>query len=324
MFAQSQAVKKVSYRIMFWNVENLFDTFNDSLTNDDEFTPAGIRRWTYSRYQQKITNIFKVLSAAGDPYPPEIIALCEVENKRVLKDITFSSPFLRYGYEIIHQDSGDPRGIDVAVLYNPQEVRVLNKEFITPGPEVLGKRGTRDIVYVEALIRSKDTINLFFTHWPSKYGGAGITEPHRKQIAGLLRFSIDTLQENRADAKIIIGGDFNDPPDAESINEVLGAVCAGNGPVGSSRLYNVSCGASQGTNKYRGIWQVIDQFMVTGNILGTPVSNGFSGVVFEIFDREFLLERDEVYPGLKPNRTWEGMRYKGGFSDHLPVILHVY
>ena len=312
------------YRVMFWNVENLFDIHNDSTINDDEFTPAGIRRWSYTRYKQKINNIFKVLAATGNPYPPELIALCEVENRQVLMDLTFSSPFVRYGYKIIHRDSKDSRGIDVAVLYDTRLVKILKTDFITPVIGLSGTGKTRDIVYLEVFISGRDTVHLFFNHWPSKYGGVGYTDPLRKQVAATLRNYIDSLQDVRVNARIIIGGDFNDPPDAISLREVLGSLCADGRECEQQKLYNLSCFARPGTYKYQGIWETIDQFIVTGNMICNENEINETKAVFEIFCPDFLLEKDEAFSGVKPFRTWEGMRYKGGYSDHLPVILNVF
>ena len=311
-------------RVMFWNVENLFDIYDDSLTNDDEFTPYGIRAWSYPRYKQKINNIYKVFMAAGNPDPPEIIALCEVENYRVLYDLSVISPFGKCGYKILHQDSKDMRGIDVAVLYDPKKVRLLDKSFIPPEFRS-GERTSRDIVFMKAEIRGRDTVNLFFCHWPSKYGGAGYTEPLRRDVASHLRRLADSLLVLDNEAFIIIGGDLNDPPTAESINRVLNAKCFEfNDSIQKNELYNVSCTNRPGTYKHQGIWETIDQFIVSGNLLQSGLKEGKARVKFEIFNPEFLLVPDEKFSGTKPFRTWEGMRYTGGYSDHLPIILNFY
>lgn len=315
---------KARYRIMFWNVENYFDTQNDSLTNDDEFTPDGIRRWNYTRYLRKVNNLYKVLVAAGDPYPPEIIGLCEVENRQVLDDLIYKSPFSRYGYKAVHRDSKDKRGIDVAVLYNPQLVKLLNIQFISPYLNGTSPAETREIIYIEAVVCLMDTIHFYFNHWPSKYGGAGYTEPLRKLTAGTLKTSVDSLQKEHINPKIIIGGDFNDSPEAVSITQVLGAGCVENIFPESRTLYNLSCGGNPGTLKYQGIWGIIDQFIVTGNMLPGNNRKDDRDVRFSIFAPEFLLVTDEHYSGLKPFRTWDGMKYIGGFSDHLPVMLTIY
>jgi len=313
-----------SYRIMFWNTENLFDIYDDSLTMDDEFTPYGIRAWNAAKYQLKINNMYKVLVAAGNPDPPEIIALCEVENRKVLYDLTVDSPFGKFGYKILHRDSKDSRGIDVAVIYNPERIRILYKDFISPLFLASSGKTTRDIVYLKARIHEKDTMHFFFCHCPSKYGGAGYTEPKRKEVALELKHHVDSILKKERNAAIIIGGDFNDPPSSESVSHVLHAYCYENqDSICSTNLYNLSCFAKPGTYKNQGIWETIDQFIVSGTLIQIRSSNT-ERLCFEIFAPYFLMETDEKFAGLKPFRTWEGMKFKGGFSDHLPVILNVY
>ncbi len=313
------------YRVMFWNVENLFDIYNDSLTNDDEFTPYGLRAWNYTKYNHKINNIYKVFMAAGNPDPPEIIALCEVENRRVLYDLAVSSPFGKYGYKILHQDSEDLRGIDVAVLYNPDRVKLLRKEFFKPVFGTSYERSTRDIVFMKAEINSKDTVHFFFCHWPSKFGGAGYTEPLRRAVALNLRCLADSIQQVNPAALIIIGGDLNDPPSSESVSNILNARCYNkNDTIYPERLYNLSCHTHPGTHKNQGIWETIDQFIVTGNLIKPNIRTKTERTEYEIVVFDFLLETDEKFSGSKPFRSWEGMKYKGGFSDHLPVMLKVY
>jgi hypothetical protein len=313
------------YRVMFWNVENLFDIYNDSLINDDEFTPYGIRAWNYTKYKQKINNIYKVFLAAGNPDPPDIIALSEVENHRVLYDLTVTSPFGKFGYKIIHKDSEDRRGIDVAVIYNPRKIRLLQKEFFRPVFRVSAELTTRDIVFLKAEVNEKDTVYFFFCHWPSKYGGAGLTDPLRQDVASCLRSLIDSVRQENNNALIIAGGDFNDPPSSESVRNVLDTHCySKNDTIYHDRLYNLSCYARPGTHKHQGIWETIDQFIVSGNLVKPSGNEKIVRTEFEIFAPGFLLETDEKFSGTKPFRTWEGMRYKGGFSDHLPVILNVY
>lgn len=324
-FGDQPSDHDIRYRVMFWNVENLFDIYNDSLTNDDEFTPEGIRRWNYFKYKEKINNIYKVFIAAGNPYPPEIIGLCEVENRNVLKDLVIDSPFGRFDYKILHKDSDDIRGIDVAVLYNPGRIRLLHSDFIQPVFSFSSQQRTRDILYMKSVIDDIDTINLFVCHLPSKYGGAGLTEILRKSVAANLRKLVDSIQLNNFEAKIIICGDMNDSPFSESISSVLNSKCLNNSDsIIAKEIYNLSCDLFPGTYKYNGIWENIDQFIVSGVFFKNVKNKILSTVKLEIFSPDFLLENDEVYSGRKPFRTWYGMKYKGGFSDHLPLILNVY
>jgi hypothetical protein len=311
------------YRIMFWNTENLFDYENDSLKEDDEFLPSGIRHWTKERYQKKLFNVYKTILAAGLLRPPEIIGLCEIENRKVLFDLLKVTPLSYFKYRFVHHESQDRRGIDVALLYDPLSIKIVEEHIIPV--DLSGVRGgtTRDILYVRAKLSFGDTISFFVNHWPSKYGGAGITEDFRRIAAEKLRNSLKEIQTKFLDEKIIIMGDFNDPPESNSISvylrcEKLDKIIHGNS------LYNLSetgTGDIHGTIKYEGMWELMDQFIVNGNslkeITGLHTGSGF----FNIFSPAFLLENDDVYGGKKPFRTWNGMKYQGGFSDHLPVIL---
>jgi hypothetical protein len=309
------------YRILFWNSENFFDTVDDPLTNDDEFTPNGSRRWSYQRYGEKVKQVYKVLTAAGNPFPPEIIALCELENSKVLTDLTANSPFFRFGYKFIHMDSPDSRGIDVAVLYDPFKVEILHEQFHNPFLDKPSLK-SRYILYVKAVIHKTDTIHLFVNHWPSKYGGKGITEEFRILAAKALKSYSDSIFSTFYKPKIIITGDFNDSPYDISVSGFLGAECLNSKNIEHNKLYNLSCEAMPGTYKFQGIWEVLDQFIVSGTLLGEAAKTKKPG--FEIFQEDFLLINDESYSGVKPYRTWEGMKYAGGYSDHLPIILSVF
>jgi hypothetical protein len=316
--------QKPRYRVMFWNVENLFDMIDDPLSNDDEFTPGGIRRWSYQRYMEKINKVYKVIVASGNPSPPEIIGLCELENTKVLHDLTVSSPFFRFNYEFIHMDSPDSRGIDVAVLYDPSKVEILNTCFFNPFSMSMPSLKTRYILYMEAIIHKSDTVHVFFNHWPSKYGGKGISEPLRILAAKGLKHYTDSIFSALHNPSIIITGDFNDSPEDISICKYLEANCNTSGKIENNKLYNLSCEAKPGTYKYQGIWEVLDQFIVSGSLINASRKPPRKKPHFEIFQAEFLLIKDEAYPGIKPFRTWEGFKYKGGYSDHLPVILSVF
>ena len=307
--------------IMFWNVENLFDPFDDSLTADEEFTPEGPRHWTWTKFKHKLNNIYKVIAMAGEWNPPDIIGLCEVENRWVLEQLVRNTPLLKYEYRIIHYDSPDQRGIDVAMLYVPGSFRPIH----TAPQKVMGLKPedepARDILYVKGLIHESDTVHLFINHWPSRYRGEMITEPERVKAAGILRKSADSLLTHDPDSRIIIFGDFNDEPEDISISEILSARYTGE-DVETDALYNLTVFPSRscpGTQKYQGKWSFFDQFIVAGNIL-----LNYDSCCVKVLDFEFLLEEDKVYTGRKPFRTYNGYHYQRGFSDHLPVCLKFY
>ncbi len=311
------------YRIMFWNTENLFDYLNDTLTEDEEFLPESIRHWTREKYEEKLIHVYKTIFSAGFQIPPEIIGLCEIENKKVIFDLIQGTPFKYFKYKFVHHESSDRRGIDVAFQYNPGSIRVIEERPLPVNLNKINGGGTRDILYVRAAFLCEDTVSFFINHWPSKYGGAGITEKFRKFAAETLRMSIDSLQKRLPKEKIIIMGDFNDPPESNSILLHLGCVeTLENGqPV---KLFNVSKARGlefQGSHKYQGIWEMLDQFIVNGYMLRNCSKLCTSMEYFKVYSPSFLLENDNNYGGKKPFRTWNGMKYQAGFSDHLPILL---
>jgi len=302
-------------RIMFYNVENLFDIYDDSLTQDDEFLPSGLRRWNISRYRRKINSLCKTIIAAGEWEPPAVVALCEIENRGVIEDLAWRTNLSKFRYRVIHEDSPDERGIDVCLIYREDIAVVTGYEYLNPfgpGDEFL----TRSVLYTRLLV-SSDTIHLFVNHWPSRRGGVLAGEARRIRLAELVRERIDSVAGVQDDAKIIIMGDFNATPDDQVIRIVTGKT--GTGPA----IVNLSGTEPEnsGTYRYRGIWETIDQVMVSDALL-----KGCKGLytghdMCRVFRPGFLLIKDPQYPGLTPFPTYSGYRYQGGYSDHLPVLL---
>jgi hypothetical protein len=319
VFQQNNANKRDanSLRVMFYNVENLFNPNEDSITSDDEYQPDGMRGWTYNRLKRKQINIAKVVLAVGGWDPPELVGVCEVEDYSVLYGLTNDTPLKNFGYKIVHRNSPDPRGIDVALLYRPDKFKVL---FSTPisirFPFDTAAR-TRDILFVKGIACKRDTLNVFVNHWPSKFGGATATIPKRKYVASVLRKFSDSLLSLNPNANILIIGDLNDSPYDESVSKVLQAKMDSVN-LAPDDLYNMLAGAGlswkKGTIKFREEWETIDHIIVSKPLLShsTPHS-------MQIFDAPFLLQDDEVWFGKKPFRTYYGAKYIGGFSDHLPV-----
>lgn len=310
---------------MFWNPENFFDYYNDSVKNDEEFLPYGMRAWDSVRYQKKLQNTYKVIMAAGEWTPPDIIGLCEIENRKVLFDLLRNTPFSFFNYRFVHHESRDRRGIDVALLYNADKLKLL---WDTAIPVVFAheiESRTRDILCARLLKEPADTLSLFVNHWPSKYGGAGITGDLREEAAACLgNFVCKTLNHSPAD-KIIIMGDFNDPPVSKAVLKLLSMQCIGTDSLPA--LINLASnykGDVQGSYKFQGSWELLDQIMVSRNLLtggeGLHVRPGS----FRVFSPDYLFERDDKFGGFKPFRTYSGYTYSGGFSDHLPVLLDLY
>ncbi|SHE99396.1 Endonuclease/Exonuclease/phosphatase family protein [Mariniphaga anaerophila] len=314
------------YSILSYNVENLFDVDDAPASNDEEFTPAGDRHWTHKRFRQKITNISKVILNSNGWTPPALVALCEIENRYVLNQLLTETPLQSFPYKIIHKDSPDQRGIDVALIYNENEFYPLEYKYTPIRLSEDSVLDSREILYVSGIVRNTDTLHLFANHWPSRYSGIMESQPKRNLAAQTLRNEVTALQKKYHNPKIIIVGDFNDQPTDESVKDYLEALATSgeNQQINKNSLYNLSSSwvnKEPGTIKYQSQWSVFDQVIVSGSLLHSE--NGLSTKAdwAEIIRLPFLLENDERYGGQKPTRTYNGFRYNGGFSDHLPVLV---
>jgi predicted extracellular nuclease len=308
-------------RIMFYNVENLFDPSEDSAKADEEYQPGGMRGWTFTKMKRKQINISKVVLAVGGWEPPEIIGLCEIENRVVLLGLVNNTPLKSFNYKIVHRESPDPRGIDVALLYRPDKFRVLYSAPIPIRFPFDTASRTRDVLFVKGIACKRDTINIFVNHWPSKYGGATATIPKRNYVASVVRKYSDSILTTNPNANILIMGDLNDSPFDESVSKVLRAKMDSVN-LASNDLYNMLAGAGlswkKGTIKFHEQWEAIDHM-----IISQPFFKYTTPHHLQIFDAPFLLQDDEAWFGTKPFRTYYGASYIGGFSDHLPVYMDV-
>jgi endonuclease/exonuclease/phosphatase family metal-dependent hydrolase len=310
-------------RFMFYNVENLFDTEDDPITTDNSFTPEGAMHWTQSRYLSKRDAIFRVIANVGEWDSPAFIALCEIENRQVLADLIYRTPLSKYPYRIVHKDSPDQRGIDVALLYRNDYLKCIKEQFIRIDFADRRKR-TRDILYATLQTKDNDTLHVFVNHWPSRSGGQKRSEPGRFMAAAILRAKVDSLFRVNPMARIIITGDFNDGPQDQSVRKELNAH-TDTAQSKSSSLFNLmacKAGESTGTLKYQGRWFVFDQFIVSGGLLISEVRTDAGQC--HIFRADYLLEPDTRYAGVKPFRTFIGPGYNKGFSDHLPIYLDIF
>jgi hypothetical protein len=315
-YSPDQVFKPV--RLMFYNVENFFDTRDDSLREDNEFLPGGAMKWNYSRYMRKINSLYKTIIAAGSWYPPEIVAFCEIENKHVLEDLVNRTYLARYEYRIIHEDSPDKRGIDVCLIYREDSLNLIDFSYWIPSGIEKEKFITRSVLYARFAFHG-DTLHLIINHWPSRRGGVLAGEELRSVISGMVKEKADSIgRRSSSGAKIIIAGDFNCSPDDYEIRSLVDRADR------DIRLRDLSedpAAEGHGTYRYKGIWEMIDQVIVSGSLLSGK--NGFFTTqgMFRVFEPDFLLKKDPKYPGLSPFPTYRGYRYQGGFSDHLPVLL---
>ena len=302
---------------MFYNVENLFDTINHPDRKDDAFTPKGEYHWNTDKYQTKLRRIYKTIMSVKEWEELPLIGLCEIENRRVLNNLIYKTPLFQFDYKIIHKDSPDERGIDVALLYQDEYIEVKTKRFIEIRFPFDTTDKTRDILYAKTLISGKDTLHIFLNHWPSRYGGYMQTQPKRNFAAKMLAQSLDTLLNETPKANIIIAGDFNDTPDGKSIKLLKKETK--NTTLKSLPLSDSSYG---GTLKYKSQWQHFDQILVSDALLD---KNGL-GVAAKKLNTpkaSFLIQKDKRYQGKKPFRFLRGPKYIGGYSDHLPIFIDI-
>ncbi len=321
-----QAQETNSERIVFYNVENLFDTENDSIKNDEEFLPDGPKNWNNYRFYDKLNNIYRVILSIGEWDPPAIVGLCEIENRFVLNQLVYQTPLKRFDYKIIHFESPDRRGIDVALIYRYHKFEPLSSETIQIDFPFNSYSKTRDILYVKGVFFEIDTVHLFINHWPSRWGGYLKTKPKREYVASQLKSKVDSLFSTDKNPNIIIMGDFNDEPWDESIKNVLDAKMDTTGN-GKKYLINLMAKYEKdwltGTSKYKEDWNIIDQFIISGNLISGHNIIQISNEGAQIHNVDFLLEEDKTHGGEKPFRTFVGYKYNGGYSDHLPIYIDI-
>jgi len=310
-------------RVAFYNVENLFDTEDDPLTWDEEFLPEGSYQWTTYRYYKKLDQISKVFLNMGGWTVPGIIGMCEIENRRVLEDLLRFTGLQKFEYEIVHEDSPDARGIDVALLYRPDIFRYLQHDIIRIRMPFDTATKTRDVLYMSGIVAG-DTLHVFVNHWPSRRGGQEASQPKRVYVAEQVRLKVDSIFLLNSNAQIIVMGDLNDGPEDKSVSEALRAASKSD-QMESPGLFNAMHALrfkkGLGSHKYQGEWNALDHIILSSGLLDSANTVYALPEDVVIFQAPWLMEDDAQAPGQKPFRTYLGPRYIGGFSDHLPVYV---
>ena len=327
LYAQSIPPKypKEERVIAFYNLENCYDTIDDPLTTDEEFTPLGNRHYTAEIMRHKLSNLSRVISELGPTgreYPPDLLGVAEVENSAVLQELVRLPLLARARYRIIHHESPDPRGIDVALLYQstsfqPLEHRPLSVSLPGGTKQV---RFTRDILYVKGLL-DEDTFHILVNHWPSRRGGEVRSAPARMAAAKICRHFIDSLESVHPHSAIIVMGDLNDDPDSRSIVRWLGA-SGKKEDDGNNILFNPWVAFYQkgiGTLANKDRWGLFDQILFSRSLLFSGKKSWYWGRA-DICRKPYLSENQGRFKGY-PMRTWDGNRYRGGFSDHFPTYI---
>lgn len=320
-----------SIRVMTYNVENLFDTCRNVLHNDQEFLPTGSRVWNTGRFRRKLSQIARAIATAGGDSPVELVALCEVENDSVVHDLVRRSPLASLGYRFVATCSNDSRGLDVALLYQPERFRLLMSEALRV-PFIREKEvPTRDILHVLGRLPSGDSLDVFVCHFPSRGRGQRTTEPYRVRAAQCLKHAVDSIEAMRMQASIVIVGDFNDEPQNKSFVKGMQAIASAHftqqsteGLVLLSDTLHAHHGAIAGTYFYKGKWNRLDHIIVNAAMLQRDKGLRVTSNNCRILAFPFLLKRDENdATKFRVNRTYSGSFYNGGTSDHLPLLLEL-
>lgn len=316
----AQTLHKESLRVMFYNVENLFDCYDDTLKMDDEFLPNGTRRWHAGRVNKKLKMLSKVITSVGGWQPPSIIGLCEVESDSILLRLTRYSPLKNLDYRYIITNSPDPRGINTALLYQRHQFKLLKNSSYSIDLSHLKRRPTRDILHAEGLLLSGDTLDIFVCHLPSRSSGIAESTPAREHVARYLKLKIDSVQSIRSNPLSIIMGDFNDD---EKSNTVKIITSQNNNDLSQSTHRLTTNNQQLGTYYYKGRWEEIDHIFASNNMLNNTKSTYLLVNKYTIFAAPFLLKSVPNSNHVRPFRTFYGWKYEGGFSDHLPIYTDI-
>lgn len=293
--------------IMFYNVENLYDTEDDPTIDDDDFLPTSEMGWTIDRFNTKLDRLAEAIGMAGDELPV-LVGMAEVENRAVVSALAEQKRLAEASYAVVHFESPDERGIDVALMYNANRFELVRSEALNvPLPE---DDRTRDILHAE--LNTGDAVyHVFVNHWPSRREGKEKSEPKRMAAAKVLRIAIEALSKE-ANVHVVIMGDLNDWPTDRSVQEGLGASCDRNGK-GLVDMMCVDQPEGAGSYLHDGRWQFLDQFIVDGPLVKEVASAA------ALRDERLLFNHPKYGPS--PDKTYSGGHYKGGYSDHLPIVL---
>lgn len=307
--------------IVFYNVENLFDTIDQPNVLDEDFLPNGKLQWNSQRYSVKLERIVEAVTM-NLPENPLMIGLVEIENGGVLTDLTKTGRLAQTTYRLAHKDSPDARGIDCALLYDEDRFKPLVIANLAVTIDSLPDFKTRDVLYVKGELYGKKLVHVFVNHWPSRRGGEKESAIKRIRAAQVAREKIDAILKENPKANIILMGDFNDHPNDVSMEQTLGAKPL---TTKKAQLYNLMYDdqlAGKGTHSYQGKWGVLDQFVVSRTLYkgckGIKLAKKDATIVYE--EKLLFTQKDG---SKKPSTTYGGNNYYGGYSDHLPIQLQL-
>jgi endonuclease/exonuclease/phosphatase family metal-dependent hydrolase len=318
-FAQSADKNRIA--VAFYNCENFFDTTDNPAKDDEEFTPGGKYHYNTHIYRQKLHNIARVIKRMNTEKGPAIIGLAEVENSIVLDALIRQPEIAKIRYRYVWYDGPDPRGINVALMYDPARFSVLKSEPLHVDISATGgKSETRDVLHVSGVLAG-DTVHIFVNHWPSRRGGEDESASKRAIAAKVNKAAADALFRKNRNSRIIIMGDLNDNPDDISITRVLGAIDNIRAATTASALYNPFAAiykSGTGTEVYRKKWNLFDQIIVSGSLVQGKKLRYQSA---EVYKPAFIQDTYKGHQG-EPHRSFKGTYWINGYSDHFPVITY--
>lgn len=297
-------------RLVWYNVENAFDTIDSPDTNDSEYLPESEKQWNSRRYWTKLNRISKVLRNATGWYPPDIIVLGEIENADVLYQIGTRAALSNTKYRVIHYESPDYRGIDVGILYNPDVIQMFASRAVPITFPQHPEKRTRDLLLASGVSESGDTLHIIAVHWPSRRGGKEHSQSFRIRAAQTCLTIIDSLSQTSDHLNIIITGDFNDGPFDPSIDTLLSAPI---GLINPMREMPITLG----THRYGAEWEYLDQWIYSEEMQNGPIQVDSTYIYYN----PSMIEPISNLPGFRPKRSWSGNFFTSGYSDHLPIVL---
>lgn len=301
-------------RFMSYNVENLFDCVDDSLVQDEAFLPTSLRHWNPYRYWQKLQSVSRAIAAVGGDRSPDFVALCEVENDSVLHDLTCRSSLRSVRYSFLMTSSADTRGIDVVLMYKPTTFRPFAYHALRlPVIHAPKDSHVRDVLCVSGVLHTGDTLDVLVCHLPSRLNGRK-ADRLRSRVVELVCEAIDSVAALRKVPRIVLMGDFNDTPQSKALL-----------PLASKSGMVCITGDLGGSYRYKGKWEQIDHVYLSPALVNGS-DDGLHLAPHGAWNCEadFLTEPEPLYGGRRPRRTYNGMRYEGGTSDHLPVCFDLW
>lgn len=291
------------FRVVTWNVENLFDARHDSLKQDEEFLPESERKWTWGRYWKKIEDVSRVVMGIGEDMPPALVALQEVENDSCMIALTKRGALRAMGYEYVMTDSPDRRGVDVALIYQPLMFQLIGWESRRVPSADYGLRPTRDLLHAWGRVPNGDTLHVVVCHLPSHMGGREGKKNRALAVETLVALT-DSLIALHPAGKLMVMGDFNST--LKSLK-----------PIKSLRpLTPDKKRPMEGTYRFKGNWSWIDHIFVS-EALQTKASKVM------LYTQPWM-QRRMADGSWYPRRTYMGSTYNGGVSDHVPIYFDLW